>query len=337
MTLPTLLAFAWHQPGLQWMCIAALYVTVLARRGTWQERLVEALPVVTLGLSLLTLGTAVAASRWAELLVTPLVIGACAYAWVWGPRTGLHGRMCAILFAVGLGIPPHTGSEIVHRSWWFTVGGVWGIAVTLVASRFWRPGVALTAWTRPVITGWQQQARQELGWHSENFHHALRAGLLAAGATVLARWLELDRHYWVTITVVSVLVPSRDDSWVRGVQVALATLLAAGIVAVAGALVPNDYWLLALVFVAAAAAGTASGVNFGLYLVGALTAMLLQLELLTRDLHVWKVRIADAGLGVALTLATWGLYELPRLRHFLRRPAPVVPGTTPPSGTGGPM
>ena len=164
-----------------------------------------------------------------------------------------------------------------------------------------------------------------------------RAGLLAAGATVLARWLELERHYWVTITVVSVLVPSRDDSWVRGVQVALATLLAAGIVAVAGTLVPNAYWLLALVFVAATAAGTASGVNFGLYLVGALTAMLLQLELLTRDLHVWQVRIADGGLGVALALATWGLYELPRLRHFLHRPPPATRGTTPPPGASGPV
>jgi uncharacterized membrane protein YccC len=321
-TLPTVFALALHQPALQWMCLAGLYVTILSRNGPWQRRLLESLSVITLGQAMLALGTAVGSSSWTELTITPLIVGVCAYAWVWGQRPGFHGRMCAVLFAIGLGLEPHTAFELGRRTGWFALGGLWGLVVTLLAWKLDRRAGSHVAWTAPELSGWHHEARQEFGWKSETFRHAVRAGIIATGATLLSRWLGMERHYWVTITVVSVLVPSRQDSWVRGVQVALATLTAAGIVALAGARAPNPRWLLALAFVAATAAGTVSGVNFGLYLVGVLTAMLLQLELLTHDLRMWKVRIADAGLGVALALLAWGLSELPRLIRFTHPPIP---------------
>ena len=92
---------------------------------------------------------------------------------------------------------------------------------------------------------------------------AARLGLCVGLAEVLARQLELERSYWVTLTVALVLKPDFGSVFARAVQRAGGTVLGVLLGAVVLLVDPNGWMLVALIALLAGLLPVAQARNYG--------------------------------------------------------------------------
>ncbi len=145
--------------------------------------------------------------------------------------------------------------------------------------------------------------RENLTRESALLRHALRAGISTAAAVAATQALGLERGYWVTLTVLIVLQPYTGATVQRTLERALGTVLGGGIAAGIAAWVHDPGWVLALVFVMAAASVALFPINAVLYTVFLTPTFVLLAEANTGDWGLAGVRVLDTLLGGALALA----------------------------------
>ncbi len=145
--------------------------------------------------------------------------------------------------------------------------------------------------------------RENLTWGSVLLRHALRAGLSTAAAVAATQALGLQRGYWVTLTVLIVLQPYTGATVQRTTERALGTVLGGIIAAAVAAWVHDPGWVLALVFVMAAASVALFPINAVLYTLFLTPTFVLLAEVNAGDWHLAGVRVADTLLGGLLALA----------------------------------
>lgn len=144
--------------------------------------------------------------------------------------------------------------------------------------------------------------RENLSFRSIPFRHALRVGVTAAAATLLAHLLGVQRGYWITLTALIVLQPSAGATWVKGLQ-RIGGTVAGGIAAAALiAAVHDPAVMLGVVFVLAGAAVSVLQVNYGVYSALLTPTFVLLAETSAPDRHLPGIRVANTLLGGALAL-----------------------------------
>ncbi|MGH3431964.1 MAG: FUSC family protein, partial [Thermocrispum sp.] len=108
---------------------------------------------------------------------------------------------------------------------------------------------------------------------------AARLGLCVGLAEVLSRQLELERSYWVTLTVALVLKPDFGSVFARAVQRAGGTVLGVLLGAVVLVVDPRGWPLVVLVAVLAGLLPVAQARNYGLFSVCVTPLVIVQLDL----------------------------------------------------------
>lgn len=147
---------------------------------------------------------------------------------------------------------------------------------------------------------------------------AARLALCVGLAELLARQLELERSYWVTLTVALVLKPDFGSVFARAVQRAGGTVL--GVLLGAAVLVsdPRGWLLVALVVVLAGLLPVGQTRNYGLFSIFVTPLVIVQLDLaMAGDWALVPARLIDTVTGCAIVLVfgylLWPGSRTPRL------------------------
>ena len=151
--------------------------------------------------------------------------------------------------------------------------------------------------------------RENLTFDSVLARHALRVGVTAPLAVVLSRALDLQRGYWVTLTVLIILQPYRQATFTKALQRVAGTV--GGAIVAALLALDAAFDAMALLVVATLLAGISAAVlqlNYALFAFFLTPTFVLLAEIGARDWHLAEVRIVNTVLGGALAFVASRLF-----------------------------
>ncbi|MBU8894837.1 FUSC family protein [Corallococcus sp. M34] len=168
----------------------------------------------------------------------------------------------------------------------------------------------------PELSLWAP-VKENLTLDSVVLRHALRVGLTTTVAVGITTLLRPSHGYWVTITVLTILLPYTGPTFLKALQRVLGTVVG-GILAIGIASWLHDpHALMALVFVTATVCVSVISLNYGLYTVFVTLTFVLLAEVGTGDWSLAQVRIDNTLIGGALALAgSWLLWERSERERF---------------------
>ncbi len=293
-------------------------------RAAWQA---AAAPLIGL---MAALGILTSQSAPAAVLAMALVGALAGYCFSYSVRLAIYGLVAALTLLVSQGLFL-AGDEALPALLWGTVGGLtqvlWSLLVWVVVERC-RRGEP-SGWDgREVVTAFASNFN--LG--SENLRHAIRFGASLAVGVAVYRAFDMDNHgFWIPLTILFVMRPDRDETYLRIALRAVGTVL--GLVlatAIAEAFGHSD---AVVVFVLTAATALALGlltVQYALFT----AAITVYVVVLTDALGepTWeadKLRLIGTAVGLLVTFLAFVFWPDPGegrdLKFRVLRPPPVPP------------
>ncbi|WNG36265.1 FUSC family protein [Archangium violaceum] len=174
-------------------------------------------------------------------------------------------------------------------------------------------GIDLAERKRPFL----EPLRENFSKDSMVLRHALRVGVTTAIAVWLTASLKQSHGYWITITVLTIMMPYTGPTFLKGLQRVVGTVVGGILAAVVAAWLHNPHAISVLVFFTAAISVAVISVNYGLYTVFLTVTFVLLAEVGSGDWSLAGVRIINTLIGGALALAgTWFLWERPEKELF---------------------
>ncbi|WP_224366562.1 FUSC family protein [Hyalangium versicolor] len=159
--------------------------------------------------------------------------------------------------------------------------------------------------------------RVNLTWKSMVLRHALRVGVTTTLAVAVAKGLNLSHGYWVTITVLTIMLPYSGPTFLKALQRVVGTVVGGILAAAVAAELHHPYAILVLVFFTAAISVAVIVVNYGLFTIFVTVTFVLLAEIGSGDWNLARVRIINTLMGGALALAgSWLLWERPEKELF---------------------
>ncbi|MCY1079163.1 FUSC family protein [Archangium lansingense] len=166
---------------------------------------------------------------------------------------------------------------------------------------------------RPLL----EPLRENLSRDSVVLRHALRVGVTTGVAVWLTSLLNLSHGYWVTITVLTIMLPYTGPTFLKGLQRVVGTMVGGILAAMVAAWLHDPHAIMLLVFFTVAISVAVISVNYGLYTIFLTLTFVLLAEVGTGDWSLAHVRILNTLMGGALALAgTWFLWERPEKELF---------------------
>ncbi|HEX5713384.1 MAG TPA: FUSC family protein [Solirubrobacterales bacterium] len=187
-------------------------------RAAWQAAAAPLIGVMA------ALGILTSQSAPLAVLTMALVGAAAGYLFSYSLRLAIFGLVGALTLLVsqGLFLPV---DDTLPALLWGTVGGLtqvlWSLIVWVVADRC----------RRGDPSGWDREAvaaalRSNLSLESEAFRHAFRFGASLAVGVAIYRAFDMDNHgFWIPLTILFVMRPDRDETYLRTVLRAAGTVL----------------------------------------------------------------------------------------------------------------
>ena len=282
-------------------------------RAAWQA---AAAPMIGLMAALGVLSGQTALTAVAAMALVGTVAGYC---FSYSLRLAIYGLMAALtlLVAQGLFLEP---DQALPALLWGTVGGLmqvlWSLIVWLVAERC----------ARDEPSGWDAAAvaaafRANLSLESECLRHAIRFGASLTLGVAVYRAFDMDNHgFWIPLTILFVMRPDRDETYLRLVLRAVGTVL--GLIlatALTKTLGSSDAVVAVLLTVAAALALGLLTVQYALFT----TAITVYVVLLTDTLGepAWeadKLRLIGTAVGLLITFLAFVVWPDPEQGRDLR-------------------
>jgi hypothetical protein len=296
-------------------------------RAAWQA---AAAPLIGLmaALGILT-------SQSAPLAVaTMALVGALAgYCFSYSLRLAIYGLVAALTLLVsqGLFLEP---DDALPALLWGTVGGLsqvlWSLLVWVVVDRC----------ARGEPSGWDAGEvaatfRSNFNLGSENLRHALRFGASLAIGVAVYRVFDMDNHgFWIPLTILFVMRPDRDETYLRVVLRAVGTVLGLIVAtAIAEAFGTGDVLAVVVLTAATALALGLLTVQYALFT----AAITVYVVVLTDTLgeSAWesdKLRLIGTAVGLLITFLAFVFWPDPErgrdLRFTVLRPPPAPSGPT---------
>ncbi len=163
--------------------------------------------------------------------------------------------------------------------------------------------------------------RDALSIDSLILRYALRVAVVTAVAVALGELLELQRGYWLTITVIVILQPYTGLTTQRAVQRVVGTVLGGLLTAALGAMFHDPRAILVLSFVFAAVCVALLPVNYAAFSIFLTPTFVLLAEASAGDWHLAGTRVLNTLLGGALALGgsrlLWPSPETSRLPGYM--------------------
>jgi|GEM_PF-787011 len=294
-------------------------------RAAWQA---AASPLIGLMAAL-----GILSSQSAPLAVaTMALVGAAAgYCFSYSLRLAIFGLVAALTLLVSQGLFLEA-DETLPALLWGTVGGltqvVWSLLVWVVVDRCARGEPS--GWDRHAVTA-TFAANLSLG--SENLRHAIRFGVSLAVGVAAYRAFDMDNHgFWIPLTILFVMRPDRDETYLRLVLRAVGTVL--GLVlatTISKSLGGNDAVIVVVLTVATALALGLLTVQYALFTASITVYVVLLTDALGEP--TWeadKLRLIGTAIGLLITFLAFVVWPDPErgrdLRFRVLRPPPDPPG-----------
>jgi uncharacterized membrane protein YccC len=151
--------------------------------------------------------------------------------------------------------------------------------------------------------------------------YALRMALVTATAVWLTWALDLQRGYWVTITIVIILQPYTGATTLKAMQRVLGTVVGGALTALLGAFFHDPWAILGLAFVFSATCVALLPLNYAAFSVFLTPTFVLLAEANAGDWHLAGLRIINTLIGGALALLgarlLWPTPEWNRLPSYM--------------------
>ena len=295
-----------------------------APRAAWQA---AAAPLIG---AMAALG--VLTSQAAPVAVAAMaVVGALAgYCFAYSLRLAIFGLVGALTLLVSQGLFLAAG-EALPALLWGTVGGIaqvtWSLLVWIFADRC----------ERGQPSGWDAgdagaAFASNLALSSEAMRHAIRFGASLAVGVAIYRAFDMDNHgFWIPLTILFVMRPDRDETYLRVVLRAVGTVLGVALAtSLYGLLGSDDVAVIAVLTVATALAFGLLTVQYALFTAAITVYVILLTDTLGEpSWQADKLRLIGTAIGllvVFLAFVAWPDPERGRdLRFRVLKPPPDPP------------
>jgi fusaric acid resistance family protein len=296
-----------------------------APRAAWQA---AAAPLVGL---MAALGIVTSQSAPVAVLAMALVGALAGYCFSYSLRLAIYGLVAALTLLVSQGLFL-AGDEALPALLWGTVGGLtqvlWSLLVWIVVDRC----------RRGEPSGWDGRAvtvafASNFTLASENLRHAIRFGASLAIGVAVYRAFDMDNHgFWIPLTILFVMRPDRDETYLRLVLRAVGTAL--GLILATAIAEAFGYSDAVVVIVLTAATALALGlltVQYALFT----AAITVYVVVLTDALGepTWeadKLRLIGTAIGLLITFLAFVVWPDPErgrdLKFRVLRPPADPPG-----------
>jgi hypothetical protein len=292
-------------------------------RAAWQA---AAAPAVGIAAAI-----GILSSQSAPLAVLAMgLVGAVAgYFFAYSLRLAIYGLAVALALMVAQGffLP---ADEALPALGWVTLGALTQVLWSLLVWVF-HEGRA-----RNEPSGWdwgevRRVLRDNLTLESPALRHGIRFGLALAAGVAIYRIFDMDDHgFWIPLTILFVMRPDRDETYLRLVLRAAGTALGLVLATVAAETIDSDAVTVLILFLAAGFCFGLLTVQYALFT----TAVTVYVVLLTDTLgeNAWEaadLRAIGTAIGIAIAFLAWVLWPNPKQGRGLDfqalRPPPDPP------------
>jgi hypothetical protein len=293
-------------------------------RAAWQT---AAAPLIGLMAALGILSSQSAPVAVATMALVGAVAGYC---FSYSLRLAIFGLVAALTLLVSQGLFLEL-DETLPALLWGTVGGLtqaaWSLAVWIAVDRCKRGEPS--GWDRGEVI---RAFRDNLGLESENLRHAIRFGTSLAVGVAIYRIFDLDNHgFWIPLTILFVMRPGRDETYLRVVLRALGTvaglIVATTITKSAGV---DDAIVVIVLTIATALTFGLLTVNYALFTASITVYVVVLTDALGEP--TWeadKLRLIGTAVGLLITFLAFVVWPDPTegrdFRFRVLRPPPAPP------------
>ena len=245
-----------------------------------------------------------------------------------GPGASWIGQQCAIVALVASGYPVG-GRVAVDRALLILAGGTLQTLVMIVAWKLRYPVVASVE--KDPFEGFMpalRTLRAALTPQSAAFHYAVRCSATVTVAGLVQHFSALPNGYWVPMTALIVLKPDFQQTFFRGVERVIGTMIGAGLATLLVHELQLDLATTGLLVVLFAWLGYALiNVNYALYAVFLTAYIVFLLDFGGLSTHVVVLhRTVNTALGGGLALLSYVTVFLSRWHLGLPAPKAAVSG-----------
>jgi Fusaric acid resistance protein-like len=278
-------------------------------RAAWQA---AAAPVIGL---MAALGILTSQSAPLAVLTMALVGALAGYCFSYSLRLAIFGLVAALTLLVSQGLFLEI-EEALPALLWGTVGGLGQVVWSLIA---W---VVVDRRRRGEPSGWDGGAaavafRANFTPASENLRHALRFGASLALGVAAYRAFDMDNHgFWIPLTILFVMRPDRDETYLRLVLRAAGTVL--GLIVATAIAEAFGYSDIVVVIALTAATALALGlltVQYALF-TAAITVYVVVLGEPTWEAD--KLRLIGTAVGLLITFLAFVVWPDPERGRDLK-------------------
>lgn len=282
------------------------------------------------------IGTAAAigilSSQSAVLAVLAMgLLGALAgYLFAYSLRLAIYGLSVSLslMVAQGFFLPV---DDVLLALFWVTIGGLTQVAWSLIV---W---VVVEGRARGEPSGWDTRAviaalRSNLTLESDAFRHGIRFGAALATGVAVYRIFDMENHgFWIPLTILFVMRPDRDETYLRLLLRAAGTALGLVIATVAAETIGgSDFAVVAILFASAGLCFGLLTVQYALFTAAVTTYVVLLTDTLGEN--AWQaadLRAIGTAVGIAIAFLAFVIWptrgEGRDLRFRVVRPPPTPP------------
>jgi hypothetical protein len=292
-------------------------------RAAWQAAVTPVLGIAA--------AIGILSSQSAPLAVLAMgLFGALAgYFFAYSLRLAIYGLSVslALMIAQGFFLPV---DETLPAFGWVTLGAFSQVAWSLLVWVFWEHRA------RGEPSGWdwreaRKTLRDNLTLESDACRHGIRFGAALAAGVAVYRIFDMDDHgFWIPLTILFVMRPDRDETYLRMVLRAAGTVLGLILATAFAETIDSDAVTVLILFLAAGFCFGLLTVQYALFT----TAVTVYVVLLTDTLgeNAWEaadLRVIGTAIGIGICFLAWFLWPDPRqgrdLKFTALRPPPAAP------------
>lgn len=294
-------------------------------RAGWQAAVAPVLGIAA------ALGVLSSQSAPLAVLAMGLVGAVAGYFFAYSLRLAIFGLSVslALMVAQGFFLPVE---EVLPALGWVTLGALTQVLWSLLVWVFYehRARGEPSGWDWPAV---RAAMRDNLTLESPACRHGIRFGAALAAGVAVYRVFDLDDHgFWIPLTILFVMRPDRDETYLRLVLRAAGTVLGLALATLAAETIDSDAVTVLILFLAAAFCFGLLTVQYALFT----TAVTVYVVLLTDTLgqNAWEaadLRAIGTAIGILIAFLAWVLWPDPKRGRGLDfqalRPPPDPPAT----------
>jgi hypothetical protein len=276
-------------------------------RAAWQAAAAPPIGVAA------ALGILSSQSAPAAVLAMGLLGAFAGYLFAYSLRLAIYGLSIslALMVAQGFFLP---ADEALPALLWVSIGGLtqvaWSLLVWVFAEQ--RARGEPSGWDWPAV---RAALRSNFTLASDACRHGIRFGASLAVGVAVYRLFDMDNHgFWIPLTILFVMRPDRDETYLRLVLRAAGTAVGLLIATTAAEMIGgDDFAVVTILFLAAGFCFGLLTVQYALFTASVTVYVVLLTDTLGENAwHAADLRAIGTAVGILIVFLAWMLWPDPK-------------------------